>query len=191
MTITNGYASLAEFQNMQRVASSDSNDDDAIELIIEAASRYIDDMATTRFYSSSGDEYYDVPNGDTIYFRENATAINSITNGDGSTVTAYVTLGTPIYGVRLKPNAGARWMDAAGNPYQCIKVNADWGSAVSTPTDIKQACLMIAKAAYNRRFGDNMTSTSIVTNGGVFITPEDVPASAREMVLSHKRNTIG
>lgn len=198
MTITNGYATLTEFHNQQRVASSDSNDDDAIELLIEAASRFIDSMANTTFYKTTSDAYFDVPADPLgpILFDRNCTAVNTVTNGDASVIpsTAYYLLpanGLPKYGIGLKSGAGVSWRGSGSNGVQAIKINADWGDTTATPTDIKAACLAIAKAAYNRRFGDNVTSTTMVTQGGVFITPEDVPSSASEIIRAHRRNAIG
>lgn len=196
MTITNGYASLTEFKNWARITSSSSDDDLMIELLIESASRYIDTEAQRVFYQSASDvHYFDMPTGNAPLFLDaDFTSISGITNGDGSTLSSsdYVTLpanAVPKYAVRLVPTSGAVWKTANGNPFQCIQVKGTTGE--SCPTDIKEACLMIAKNAYNRRSGQNQTSITTVTAGGLVITPEDVPAKALQMIYNHRRVTFG
>jgi hypothetical protein len=51
--------------------------------------------------------------------------------------------------------------------------------------------MMVVKEAYNRRFGENMTSRSIITTGGVIVTPEDIPEKAMLVFLSHRRVAFG
>lgn len=53
--------------------------------------------------------------------------------------------------------------------------------------DINIACLQIAHAAYQRRFGENVSSVATVTGAGVVITPQDVPAGARALYEPYKR----
>jgi hypothetical protein len=50
---------------------------------------------------------------------------------------------------------------------------------------------MVVKNAYNRRYGDNTTGKSIVTAGGVIVTPEDIPDKAMETFLHHRRVSFG
>jgi hypothetical protein len=80
-------------------------------------------------------------------------------------------------------------LDSNGNGQQVIGIYGNWGD--TCPTDIKEACLVIVKAAYNRRFGENMNSTTLVTQGGLLITPEDVPAKALQIIHNHRRTAFG
>lgn len=43
------------------------------------------------------------------------------------------------------------------------------------PADITEACLEIVNGIYKRRTGENVTASSILTAGGVLVTPRDVP----------------
>ena len=53
--------------------------------------------------------------------------------------------------------------------------------------DIREACLMIAGNYYKRRFGENATSETVITSGGVVITPRDVPGLAAETLRVLKK----
>jgi len=195
MTITNGYATLAEFKSWARITSTSSDDDSVAETILEAASRYIDAEAQRRFYQSSSDtHYFDTPAGNTLYFDDDFSSVTSVTNGDGAIIasTAYVLLpanSVPKYGLQLIPTVGVTWKTDNGNPLQCIEVTGATG--ISCPLDIKEACLMIAKASYNRRFGENMSGITTITAGGLLVTPEDVPAKALQAIHNHRRITFG
>ena len=53
--------------------------------------------------------------------------------------------------------------------------------------EIREACLEIASSAYKRRTGENATATSVITSGGVVITPRDVPDFARAIIKQYAR----
>jgi hypothetical protein len=191
MTITNGYCTLAEAKNWARITSTDSVDDSVFEQIVEGASRYIDSEAQRVFYATTETHVFDMPLTSRLMFDEDCQSISTVTNGDGSTITSaqYVLLPaneTPKFALVLLPSTSVGWRSAAnGNTLQCVSVAGSWGA--SCPADVKEACMMIVKAAYNRRFGENMTSTTTVTQAGLVITPEDVPAKAIQIVHNHRR----
>lgn len=187
--INNGYCTLDEFKAYARIDTTSILDDSVLVMFIEAASRYIDKLTNTTFYTVTANRHFDEPFTTTLFFNDYCTAINSITNGDGSPVVAadYVTLPADanyIYAVTLIRNT---WKSSPSTSLQCITVNANWGKAATTPADIKECCLLIIKSAYNRRFGENITSTSTVTQAGVVITPEDIPAKAREIINQNRK----
>lgn len=196
MTITNGYATLEEYKAFQRISSTDTSDDLYIESALEAASRWIDRESSTRFYTATETRYYNTPYD--IYgilsFDQYYTAITSITNGDGQVITNYVNLPAntvPIWGVRLKENSNTYWLpDANSNALNAIKVIGDVGYSTIAPKDIFIACLEIAKAMYSRRFGENMSMSTVITNAGVVQIPEGVPAWAAQVIGYYKRAGI-
>ena len=69
MTITNGYASLADYKtwiSMRGLSGNvgiDTSDDSVLEILIESASRYIDRQVSSRFFQGSASEvrYYTAP----------------------------------------------------------------------------------------------------------------------------------
>lgn len=198
MTITNGYATLQQYKDYQRISSTNATDDTIIEAAIEAASRWIDAQGQHRYYTDSAntDYLFDLPGNESrlLLFDEYFSSINSVTNGDDSTIlsTDYVLLpanSTPYWGLQLK--LGVMWIpDSAGNTLQCITINGKRGQN-GAPSDIYLACLEIAKALYGRRFGENMTTKTVITSAGVVQIPEGVPDWAAEAISSHRRIGFG
>jgi hypothetical protein len=52
----------------------------------------------------------------------------------------------------------------------------------NTQPDIQDACLIIATGKKNRRYGENVSSVATITAAGVVITPQGLPAAAREIL---------
>lgn len=190
--MTNGYASLQQYKDYQRITSNDVVDDAFIESSIEAASRWIDRESGTRFYIETETRHYDTPDGNLIMLDANFTAITSVINGDGTTVAAsnFVTLpanSVPLYGIELKTAAGIKWLETNGSPQQAISVTGSVGYSAIAPTDIYMACLEIAKALYSRRFGENMSTKTVITPAGVVQIPEGVPDMAAATIANYRR----
>ena len=220
VVITNGYITLDDFHNLARIDSTKTSDDASIAMLIEAASRYIDNNTSRRFYLPASDviHYFDTPGWERIVDGGNYTglfqpvmayepklrldddfySITSVTNGDGTVLTLntdYVLLpynATPYYEILLTGNA--QWKPATNsNPVRCIQVAGKNGYCpiANVPYDIKEATYMISKAAYNRRFGENVTTKAVITPGGMVITPEDVPSKAMDIIYCHLRVSFG
>lgn len=193
MTITNGYASLTDFKNFARISSSDAADDWVIENIIEAASRVIDNETRRTFYARTETHYYDVPVGDTLYIMDDdLLTVTTLTNGDATVLTTadYILKpnnATPKWAIKIKDSSSYTWEEtSAGNDEQAITIVGTWGWSATAPLDIKQACLEIAMSYYHR-FGENSTSETTITTGGVVITPRDIPAGARAVLDNYVR----
>ena len=191
--INNGYAILSEFKQYARITSTDVSDDAVIENIIEGASRLIDNETRRTFYARTETHLYDTPDSDTLYILDDdLLTITTLTNGDGTALTTanYILLpnnATPKWGIKIKSSSTKTWEeDSSGNYEQAISIAGTWGWSATAPLDIKEACLEIAMAAYHR-FGENTTSESTITAGGVVITPRDIPASARAVLDNYVR----
>lgn len=188
------YATIAEFKNWMRITSTDTTDDAIITDIIDAASRVIDNETRRTFYARTETHYYDVPDGDTLYIEDDdLLSITTLTNGDTTVLTTsdYYLLpnnATPKYGIKTKASSTNGWEGKSnGDDYQAITILGTWGYSASAPTDIKDACLMISSAYYHRRFGENDSSETTITAGGVVITAKDIPASARAILDNYAR----
>jgi len=199
MTITNGYATSTDFKDYHAITSTNAVDDLVIDLLIESASRYIDNDTGRRFYASTAStHYFDTPPSSTspLILDEDLVSCTSLVNGDGSTFTVttdYVLLPyntTPYTAIQLVPGASQTWLTDDGNPYKAISVTGTWGST-TVPTDIKHACLIIAVQAYHRRYGDKAAQDSIVMPSGMVITPAEVPSIARTIINNHRKIGIG
>ena len=194
MTITNGYCTLAEIKNFLKIVSTDSTDDGVLEILVEAASRMIDQETRRTFYARSETHYYNIPEGRELWIDDDdLLTIGTLTNGDGTTITNtdYILLpanSNPKYAIVLKESSTIMWQySSAGNSEHVISVAGTWGYAATAPTDIKGACMRMAERAYHNRFGENAGESTTITVSGVVLTPSDIPVSAMRVMESYRR----
>ena len=183
MSITNGYATLAEYKKWMREDDStiDLDDDIVIGDIIEGASRDIDLEMGRTFYARTETRYYDVPSGGNRELRvdDDLLTITTLTNGDANTIasTEYNLVPknvTPYYAIKLKASSSTYWdFDSSGNSENVISVAGTWGITATAPHDIRQLCLNMANQEYKRRFGEG-EQTAIVTGAGVVLSPSGI-----------------
>lgn len=86
MTITNGYATLAELKARIGIASDDTVGDSQLEAIVEAASRAIDEHCGRRFYadSTAGARYYTAEFSDLLFLPDDVISVTTLaTDSDG------------------------------------------------------------------------------------------------------------
>lgn len=169
MSITNGYATLAQVKAALRI--TDSIDDTLIELAIESASRDIDAYCARVFYSvGSGTRFYNAldpyycPIDDAQSISEVATSATSngvyatvwanptIGNNDGDYQTEPINAAYPVDGI-VMPITGLRalwnYLFPIAGGAALVKVTGVWGWS-TVPTAIKQACVIQAARIFKR-----------------------------------------
>jgi hypothetical protein len=137
MTITNGYATLANLKDWLTTRggqqSYDSADDSMIEQVIEAASRYIDSETGRTFYPRVETRYYDLPDGREIWLDDDLLTVTTLTNGDGTVLTTtyyylYPKNRSPKWKIVMKESSTYSWSyDGYGNTEGVITVVGTWG----------------------------------------------------------------
>ena len=195
MAIENGYATLVEFKILGDIDSTDSDDDTAIDGIIEGASRYIDSKTQRTFYSRTETRNFDVPRNRSrsLFLDDDLLTITTLTNGDGNTIASseYHLLPknlTPFNEVRLTKTTTVFWAtDSGGDDEWVIALAGGWGWVAATPDDIREACLMISQSFYRRRMGENVSGIATVTAAGVVITPQDIPSVAADILARYMK----
>ena len=68
-----------------------------------------------------------------------------------------------------------------------ISVAGTWGWASSAPHDIREACLKIARSLYKSRFGETVSTISVVTAAGVVQVPQELGSLANKLVRNYNR----
>jgi len=195
MSITNGYASLADFKAFHSIDSTDATDDGVIESAVEAASRHLDDQTLRTFYARTETRYYSVPEGLELRVDDDLLSITTLTNGDGDAIASseYYLLprnDTPKYAIVLKQSATELWVpDANGNTEYVISVLGSWGYASTRPDNVHWATLEMAKAFYARRTGQNMSMVARVTSAGVVLVPQGTPEWVADVIAGYRRRT--
>lgn len=203
MSITNGYATLAEAKAHKRITSTDATDDTVIESLVEDASRLIDAITNRWFYAYTQTRYFDVPSGRELCFDADLVAVTTLTNGDGTVIasTEYNLQPineTPAYALRLKDLTTVSWQPSSTYGSQkVISIAGSWGYVDRTATtpwaarvilNTKRACLSIFGQIYEERFGTNTAGAVTVTAAGVVITPYGaVPKAAYQLIAPYIR----
>lgn len=191
--LTNGYCTLSEFKDWMTSSgqslSDDVGDDSVIETIIESTSRFIDGECARRFWKNSVDEtrYYaatesgycrvdDLVSVTTIYTDYGSRDYLEVwSSGDFDLWPYNAALdGRPYLQIIPSPASGHAFPSGVSRG---VKVTGVFGYP-SVPAQIKEATMMISLSTYKRRFGENLSSVSTITAGGIVITPQDVPALA-------------
>lgn len=204
MTITNGYATLAEFKIWMSVrgggTSTDTNDDAAIEDIIELVSRYLDNETGRRFFKNSTDEtrYFQTDNSYSCEVDDLSAAPTTV-SVDYSDQRSYTDLDSGDY--ELEPVSAL--LD--GKPYtklfiaptsdayfplsrRGVKILAKFGFP-SVPEDIKNLTLAIAHNVYSARSGQSSPGNITITAAGVVIRPQDVPSWGAQIIRNYRKYT--
>lgn len=165
MTITNGYATLADleaFIDPNASASFTERDRNTMETCIEAASRWIDGELDARFYASTETRYY-TPRWHDLLHINDLLSVTTLKTDDDDDATYETTWAATDY--VLEP----RNANTDGRPYRQIRITTSgdysfptgvrdgveivgsFGYASTAPTAVKQACLMLALRLYRRR----------------------------------------
>lgn len=204
MTITNGYATVAQFQRFKGITNADALDDAEIEAMIEEASRMIDAVCSRWFYAYSQTRYYDVPEGRELFLEgDDLLTVTTLTNGDTTVLTTadYYLLprnDSPKYAVVLKESSTYLWEeDSSGNAEGAITIAGTWGFVSRAAADpqsarvidnTRRACLMICKQWMEERFGVNVGGNVYITAGGVVQSPAGaIPKAAYDMIKPYIR----
>ena len=142
MTTLNAYATLAEYKSFVtsrgEAITSSAVDDGVIEMLLKAASRYMDTKTQRYYYPFIETRYYDVPRGSQVDPRllrldGDLLEVITLTNGDSTSIpsTEYKLHPrniTPYYGIRLNDNSAYRWAsNGAGDIHAVIAVAGIWG----------------------------------------------------------------
>ena len=166
MAIVNGYCSLSEIKAAARIPNSDTQDDTLLELAVESASRAIDAHCARHFYQSGTATRYYVPasrivcdiddvagTAITVAISSSADQVYDITLDNATDLQLEplnrrsVGLAFPITRLRM---IGDRSFTTTLDGEATVRVTANFGYGTATPTEVKQACIVLASRFYKR-----------------------------------------
>lgn len=159
MAITNGYSTLVQLK--QRLEIIDTTDDNQLEDVVEAVSRWVDDQTQRRFYAATETRYYTATATDYIIVDDllSVTTLKTDTDGDSTfeqtwTTSDYrlaprnaVTDGEPYRMVRRSPQ-GSYYFPTVDDG---IEIAGSFGYSSTTPLAIQEACLLASMRVWERR----------------------------------------
>ena len=171
MTITRGYATLAELRAKLTFGATNTASDTQLEQIIEASSRWIDRYTGRRFYGAPETRYYTAEDGHEIQV-DDLTSISSLKTDDDGDGTFETTWASTAYHLKYGENYNAA-LDA--KPYTQIETSelsgkefpvairrgvlvagvfgyvAGTASETACPEPIHDAALLVAERIYKRK----------------------------------------
>ena len=204
MSITNGYATLAEYKSFITMRgstmSTDAADDAVIENLIEQASRYIDRETGTRFFVDTVDKtrYYTPKEQYTIKIDPlSASATTVAVDYYGAQSYTTLTENTDFYltpynaALEGQPFTGMEIASLLSSAYfpvgvpRGLKIVGKFGYP-SIPDDIRGATLNIVQSVNNIRSGQSANGRITVTQAGIVIRPEEVPPIAQMTIANYR-----
>jgi hypothetical protein len=165
MAITQGYTTLAEVKNILRI--TDAVDDSLLETCIESASRQIDSHCERVFTTGTATRKF-VPNDSYVVQIDDLVSLTSLKSSSDADGVYDITWTASDY--QLEPLNGT--ISGVYTPYTQIRAVGDYlfptvnfpdsqgeatvevtglfGYATAIPTDVKQACNLLAIRQYKR-----------------------------------------
>ena len=188
------YATIAQVK--LELGLTNTGDDDLIGNKINEATIAIETYTGRQFQVQVNsiryfDSWADVE-GYTLYLDHDLCEINSITNGDGTTVTSaqYATQprnDTPYYAIKLKGSYSLSWEDDDnGDSEDAIAISGKWGYSQVPPDDIEQACIRLASYYYRQKDAQVFDVTATPELGQITI-PQGFPIDVRHMLNRYRR----
>jgi len=135
MALRNSYATRASFLRWVTPQNIDADiiDDQVIDSILEATSRYIDGQTHRKFYPRVETRYFDVPGTRELEIDGDLLAVTTLTNGNDATIASteynlFPRNATPYLGLKLIASSSYSWAsDSSGNTEWVIDVLGEWG----------------------------------------------------------------
>jgi len=165
MAITNGYATLNGYKlRFFDEGAGDTKDDNAIESVIEAVSRSIDNICWQRFFTSAANEsrYFTAEFSDWLRLPERIISVNTLKT-DNDNDRTYESIWTTNDYDLLPYNATLdgepyRWLEVTPNGDYSFPVGVRKGVEISgkfgwssAPGPIEEACLLASHRLMARR----------------------------------------
>lgn len=187
------YTTAALCRTYLGIAASETGDDTLIGTLITKATGIIDNYCGRTFEAAANTDRKFTIGVDTygpyLYFDKDLATINSITNGDSTTVTSaqYITLGpdAPYYGVKLLGSSGITWTFTT-DPERAITVSGKWAWSASAPNDIVHATERLVAFLYRQK-DTSQDVGAVVTDTGLTIYPSDLPKDIQAILTPYRR----
>lgn len=189
------YCTLADVRLYQHIGSGKTAHDSLLNDLISKASARIDRYCNRTFVAASATRKFhgmhDV-DSQTLYLDEDLVSVTSITNGDGTTLSAsdYVlepTNRTPKFAVRLKASSSKSWTWTT-DPEEAISVAGLWGYASTQPPDIKHAAVRLVAWYFAQR--DAPFEAQGLPELGIVTVPSDIPADIKATLDPYVRRQV-
>lgn len=177
---------------------SGSGDDTLLGTFITAAQEAVDQYFLRTFEASTNTtRYFDAVrdvSGRRLMLDRDLCSINSITNGDGTTVTTaryttYPRNDTPYYAIDILKSSGINWEwedDSEG----AIAISGKWAYSLTAPTSVVYLTKWLAAFMYRAKDNVPATGGGAGVAAAVDILAGDVPADIRIIMSTIPRRAV-
>lgn len=198
------YGELPELKERLRLPEANSDHDDMLERLLNAATATVNRVTRRRFNADTAETVLidctrDNVMGRLLFLPDDFHTITAVVNGDGATIPAtdYVTnprqrvvdgdtvtaVDWPFYELQIKPTVRTTWT-YRGDPLEAIAVTGYRGFSAIPPADIVEATYQLAMHVY--RLPDKAERV-VVSPDGVWLTPDSVPAYVKQQLVPYRK----
>lgn len=180
---------------------TETTDDTLLGYLLTAAQKMIDVYCgqafeatgdATHYFASASVEDGGAVDGRDLILDAPLCQITSVTNGDGTTVSAanYVKLpinGERWYALRLKASSGLWWTYDDDIESDLIAVVGRWAYSLTAPDDIVQVTVRLAAYLYRQRTNAGDLDRAVAIGGNAMLLPADLPRDIQKLLESYRR----
>jgi len=190
------YTTLALLKVYLGIPATDTDDDALLTVLVGSAQAIVEAYtdrkfevaaATTRYFTIGKDTH-----GPTLLFDADCIAITSVTNGDGTVITAaqYITMPRnefPWFGIKVLRSSDVIWQyTAQSDPEDAIVVVGKFAYSLTAPADIVHITQRVAAYLYRQR--DNVADLDRpIIVGNTTILPGQLPSDIRMLLEPYRR----
>lgn len=176
------------------IASSENADDGLLLHLAQRAQGIVDDYAGRTFEASSNTVRYFDPTidvqGRSLFLDADLCAINTVTNGDGTVISAsnYVTQPrniTPYHIIVLKSSANVSWT-YTDSPENAIAISGKWAYSLTPPQAVRMATLKVAFYLYKQKDSGADADRAVFAGPGT-ILPASLPRDIKQLLEAYRR----
>lgn len=163
---------------------SAATDDVLLADLIATAQAMIDaDVGFAFEAASNTTRYFDAEEnveGAILYFDTWCCSINTITNGDATSVltTQYVTLPrnrSRFHSIKLLPSAAISWTYTSDHE-DAIVISGKWAWSTTAPADIEHACRRLSAYLYRQKDNSADLDRALVVGANTTVLPSRIPS---------------
>lgn len=190
------YATKAQVKQYLGIPSGTTSEDDLIDDIIDRVQAFVNSY-TGRLFEASADttRKFDAKRDTSdnrlmLTFDHDLVSITSITNGDGTSVTAseYVMIPTnysPKFAIRFKASANKYWT-YEDDPEEAITIVGRWCYSLTAPLDVEQAVIRLTSYIYRQKDNAGEFDRTILA-GNSTLLPTQIPRDVLEYLHPYIR----
>ena len=185
------YATRDELKAILGITGT--GEDTVLDLMLEAASDYIDRTTGSFFSPVTTTRYYDYQDRNILWLDRPLHSLTSVTNGDGTTLTTTEVRPMPLAGppyvwLETRWSSGVLFTPGTSGGESAHAVTGVWGhldASGNTPSAIRDLTLRVAAIFYNQRQYGGLESARMGDTSFRF-RDEVVPAELREEIIGFR-----